>query len=88
MGDVDFEVFVRADFTGVVVQCEGFPLGRKRGVGDKIGEGVAMFGLEGWERMGRDEMLDQSGEGGGEVVRGDVGCREVLWVVRWNICSV
>jgi len=33
-------------------------------------------------------MVDQSREGGGKVVRGDVGSREVLWIVRWNMCSV
>jgi len=33
-------------------------------------------------------MLDHSGEGGGEVLRGNVGCREVLWIVRWNMCGV
>ena len=52
MGDVDFEVFVRVGFTGVAVQCEGFPLGMEGGVGDKIGEGVATSGLVRWERMG------------------------------------
>jgi len=83
MGDVDFEVFIRVDFTGIMVQCEGFPLGRKGGFGDKVGEGVTTSRLVGWERM-----VDHSGEGGGQVMRGDVGCREVLWVVRWNMCSV
>jgi len=33
-------------------------------------------------------MVDQSGKGGGQVVRGDVGCMEVLWIVRWNMGSV
>jgi len=88
MGYVDFEVFVRVGFASVAVQCEGFPLGRKGGVGEKISEGVTTSGLVGWERMGRDGVVDHSGEGGGKVVRGDVGCREVLWVVRWNMCSV
>jgi len=27
-------------------------------------------------------MVDKSWKGGGEVVRGDVGRREVVWVVR------
>jgi len=63
MGDVDFEVFVMVGFNDVAVQCEGFPLGRKWGVGDKISEGVVTSGL-----------VDHSGEGGGKVVRGDVGC--------------
>ena len=35
-----------------------------------------------------DWMVDHSGEGGGKVVRGDVGCWKVLWVVGWNMCSV
>jgi len=38
--------------------------------------------------MGRDGMVDQSGKGGGEVVRGYVGCWKVLCVVGWNMCSV
>ena len=63
MGDVDFEVFIRVGFTNIVVQCEGFPLGRKGGVGDKVGEGMTTFGLLRWERMGRDGMVDHSGEG-------------------------
>jgi len=35
-----------------------------------------------------DGMVDKSGKGGGEVVRGDVGRREVVWVVRWGMGSV
>ena len=63
MDDVDFEVLVRVGFANITVQGERFPLGRKRGVGDKVGEGVTTFGLVGWERMGRDGMVDHSGEG-------------------------
>jgi len=48
MGDVDFEVFVGVGFTSVSVQCEGFPLGGKGGVGDEVVEGVATSGLVGW----------------------------------------
>jgi len=33
-------------------------------------------------------MVGKTGKGGGEVVRGDVGCREVVWIVRWGISSV
>jgi len=73
MVDVDFEVFIRVSFTGIAVQCEGFPLGRKRGVGDKVGEGVTTSGLVRWEQMRWDGMIDHSGDGGGKVVRGDVG---------------
>jgi len=28
-------------------------------------------------------MVDKGGKGGGEVVRGDKGCREVVGVVGW-----
>jgi len=48
MGDVDFKMFVRVGFTGVAVQCEGFPLGEEGGVGDEVGEGVVTFRLVGW----------------------------------------
>jgi len=44
VGDVDFEVFVGVGFTSVTLQCEGFPLGEKAGVGDEVGERVTMFG--------------------------------------------
>jgi len=33
-------------------------------------------------------MVNKSGKGGGEVVRGGVGCRNVMWVVRWDMGSV
>ena len=33
-------------------------------------------------------MVDKCGKGGGEVVRGNVGCREIVWVVRWDISSM
>ena len=50
-------------------------MGRKGGVGDKVGEGMTTFGLVRWEQMRRDGMVDHNGEGGGKVVRGmwDVG---------------
>ena len=48
MGDVYFKMFVRVGFTGVAVQCEGFTLGWKGGVGDEIGEGVVTSELVGW----------------------------------------
>jgi len=47
MGDVDFKMFVRVGFTGVAVQCEGFPLGGNGGFGDEVGEGVTTSGLLG-----------------------------------------
>ena len=37
---------------------------------------------------GGDGMVDKCGKGGGEVVRGDVGRREVVWVVRWDMGGV
>jgi len=88
MGDVDFEVLIRVGFASIAVQGEGFPLGRKRGVGDKVGEGVTMSRLVEREQMGWDGMIDHSGEGRGKVVRGDVGCWKVLQVVGWNMCGV
>jgi len=88
MGDVYFEVFIRVSFADVAVQRERIPLGRKGGVGDKVGEGVTTFGLVGREQMWWDRMVDHSREGGGKVVRGDVGCWKVMWVVRWYMCSV
>ena len=33
-------------------------------------------------------MVNKSGKGGGEVVRGGVGCREVVLVVMWDVGSV
>ena len=48
MGDVDFEVLIKVGFASIAVQGEGFPLGRKRGVGDEVGEGVVTFRLVGW----------------------------------------
>jgi len=33
-------------------------------------------------------MVDKCWKGGGVVVRGDVGCREVVWVVRWDMGGV
>ena len=86
MGDVDFEVLIRVGFASITVK--GFPLGRKRGVGDEVGEGVATSGLVGREQMRWDGMVDHSGEGGGKVVRGDMGCWKVLRVVWWNMCGV
>ena len=92
MGDVDFKVFVGVGFTGVAVHCEGFPLGRKRGVGDEVGEG--------WRRLGWCRLGWCGGSGWGEwdggpewerwreSCEGDVGCKEVVWVVRWGMGSV
>ena len=88
MGDVYFKVFIRVGFAGVAVQREGFPLGKKEGVGDKVVEGVTTSRLVGREQMRWDGMVDHSGEGGGKVVRGGVGCWQVLGFVGWYVCSV
>jgi len=37
---------------------------------------------------GGNGMVDKSGKCGGEFVREDVGCREVVWDVRWGMGSV
>ena len=71
-------MLVRVGFASIAVQGKRFPLGRKRGVGDKVSEGVTASGLLGREQVGWDGMVDHSGEGGGKVVRGDVGCWKVL----------
>jgi len=54
-----------------------------------------MKSVKGWRRLGYwggsgwgDGMVNKSGKGGGEVVWGDVGCRKVMWVVRWDMGSV
>ena len=38
--------------------------------------------------MGGNGVVDKSGKGEGEVLRGDVGRREVVWVVRWGMGGV
>jgi len=40
MGDIDFEVLVWIGLACITVQCERFPLGRERGVGDEISKWV------------------------------------------------
>jgi len=45
---VYFEVFVWITLACIMVQREGFPLGRERGVGDEIGKRVAVPGWLGW----------------------------------------
>ena len=88
MGDVDFKVFVGVGFTSVTLQCEGFSLGREGGVGDEVGERVMTYGLVGWEWVRGYGMVDKGGKGGGEVVRRDVGSREVVRVVGWDMSSM
>ena len=56
MCDVHFQVFIGVGFASVAIEVEWFPLGRERGVSDKIGEWVAasvlvrggMWGEGGW----------------------------------------
>jgi len=43
--DVHFQVFIGVGFASVAIEVEWFPLGRERGVSDKIGEWVAASGL-------------------------------------------
>jgi len=62
MGDVDFQVFVRVGFAGLAIQGEWFPLGRERGVGDKIREWVAASGLVGWGMWGGGGWLIIAGK--------------------------
>ena len=88
MGDVDFKVFVGVGFPSVTLQCEGFPLGGEGGVGDEVSERVATCGFVGWERVRRYGMVHKSGKSESEVVRRDVGSREVVRVVRWDMNSM
>ena len=88
MGDVDFQVLVRVGFASIAIQGERFPLGWKRGVGDKVSEWATASGLVRREQVRWNEVVDHSGEGGGDVVRGNVGCWKVLWVIGWNMCGV
>ena len=45
-------------------------------------------GLMRREQVRWNGVVDHSGEGGGDVVRGNVGCRKVLRVIGWNMCGV
>ena len=33
-------------------------------------------------------VVDHSRKGEGDVMRRDVGCGKILWVVGWNVCGV
>ena len=79
MGDVDFKVFVRVSFAGIAIRVEWFPLGRERGGGVWAGEG----GHVGW-----GWVVDHSRKSGGDVVRRNVGCGKILWVVGWDMCGM
>jgi len=41
-----------------------------------------------WERVRRDGMMDEGRKGGGEVVRMNMGSREVVRVVGWDMSGV
>jgi len=58
------------------------------GVSDEVGERVMAPGLVRWEWVRRDGMVDEGGKGGGEVVRRDMGGREVMRVVGWDMSGV
>jgi len=48
MSDIYFEVIVWICLACITVQCERFPLGRERGVGDEISKRVATPRLWEW----------------------------------------
>jgi len=48
IGYVYFQVCVKVGFSRITSQCEGFPLGKERGVGDGISQRVATPGWLGW----------------------------------------
>jgi len=86
--DVNFQVFIGVGFASVAIEVEWFPLGWERGVSDKICERVAASGLVGGENVGWGWVVDHGREGGGNVVRRDVGCGKIRGVVGWDVCSV
>jgi len=45
---VYFELLVWIGVACIMLQCEGFPLGREKGVGDGVSKRVALFGWLGW----------------------------------------
>ena len=53
-----------------MIQCERFPLARKRCGGDNIDEGVTASRLVWWQGMRWYGMVDDGGKFGGLVVRG------------------
>ena len=87
MCDVHFQVFIGVGFASVAIEVEWFPLGRERGVGDKIREWVAASGLVRREHVRWGWVVDHSRKGEG-VVRRNVGCGKILWVIGWNMCGV
>jgi len=47
VGDVDFKVLVKVGVASITIQGERFPLGWKRGVGDKGGGGTGWLIIAG-----------------------------------------
>ena len=45
-------------------------------------------GLVRWERLRRDGTVDEGGKSGSEVVRRDMGSKEVVRVVGWDMNGV
>jgi len=88
VGDVNFQVFVGVGFASVAIEVEWFPLGRERGVSDKICEWVAASGLVREGNVGWGWVVDHSRKGGSDVMRRDVGCGKILRIVGWNVCGV
>ena len=88
MGDVDFKVLVGVGFASIAIEGERFPLGWDGGVGDKVREWVAASELVRREHVRWDGVVDHSRKGRGDVVRGNVGCGKILWVIGWNMCGV
>ena len=87
MCDVNFEVFIGVRFASVAIKVEWFPLGWERGVGDEVCERVAASGLV-WMGKVRWWVVDHGREGGGHVMRRDVGCWKIWGVVGWDVCGV
>ena len=88
MCDVHFQVFIGVGFASIAVEGERLPLGWERGVGDKVREWVAASRLVRRGHVRWNGVVDHSGKGGGDVVRGNVGYGKILWVIGWNICGV
>jgi len=86
--DVNFQVLIGVGFASVTIKVEWFPLGWERGVSDKICEWVAASGLVRGEDVGGGGGVDHGREGGGDVMRRDVGCGKIRRVVGWDVCGV
>jgi len=38
--------------------------------------------------VGGGGVVDNSRKGGGDVVRRNVSCGKILWVIRWDMCGM